>query len=322
MKEQRTASQPDESQRDLRIRAAWIYYVEGHTQSETARMMGLNRIAVTRLLSEARRRGEVTITIASDLTETVTLERDLEERFGLEKAIVAPFSDAGGDPTNAIAAIAGPYISSILRPNMTLGVGWGRTLHATLSHLRPRAIEGLRVVSLLGGIAEARRFNPAEFAWQFAEAFDAEGFLVPAPALVDSPATRHALLEHCGIEQVFQQAESSDVALISCGGIDGLTTSYRIGHIPEPARRSLKEAGAIGDILYNFVDASGALVEHGINERCVSMPLERLQRIPSRILMSGGVEKDVILRAALASVRPTTIITDEASARRLLDGSP
>ncbi len=315
----RRAPGADETaQRELRIRAAWIYYVEGRTQNEVAHILGVHRVAVTRLLSEARKRGEVTISVAADLGRIVEIERELMARFGFASARVAPVSSAEQDPTAAIAALAGPVISAALGANMTVGVGWGRTLHATLAHLQGRAIENLRVISLLGGIAEAKRFNPAEYAWQFAERFDAEGFLVPAPALVDSAATKHALLEHCGLDQVFQLAEASDIALLSCGGIDGLTTSYRMGHLSEAERQSLMAAGAVGDILYNFVDAEGRPVAHHVNDRSMSMGVDRLQRIPERVLISGGPEKSAILRASIAALRPTTLITDEWSALRLL----
>ncbi|MEM7614825.1 MAG: sugar-binding transcriptional regulator, partial [Pseudomonadota bacterium] len=292
--------------RELRIRAAWIYYVEGRTQNDVAAALGVNRVAVTRLLSEARNRGEVSITIASDLEPVVALERQLEHRYGFKRAVVAPFGDPDADPTRIIAAAAGPYISEVLEPNMTVGVGWGRTLHATLDFLEGRPIRNLRVVSLLGGITEAKRFNPAEFAWQFAELFEAEGFLVPAPALVDSPQTKHALLERCGLDQVFQIAEASDIAFLSCGGVTSLTTSYRLGHVTEDERRSLAEAGAVGDVLYNFVDAQGEIIDHSINRRCMSMSIERLQRVTNRVLISGGAEKEGILRATIKSLRPTT----------------
>ncbi|MEM8871045.1 MAG: sugar-binding transcriptional regulator [Pseudomonadota bacterium] len=304
--------------REMRIRAAWIYYIEGRTQNEVASALGVNRVAVTRLLSEARKRGEVSIKVASDLESVVAIERQLEQQFGFKQALVAPFQQAQGDPTRVIAAVAGPYISQTLEPNMTVGVGWGRTLHATLDFLEGKPIPNLRVVSLLGGITEAKRFNPAEFAWQFAELFDAEGFLVPAPALVDSPQTKHALLERCGLDQVFQIAESSDVAFLSCGGVSSLTTSYRLGHVSEAERQSLEQSGAVGDVLYNFVDAEGRVIDHSINRRCMSMSLERLQRVTDRVLISGGADKVRIMRATIKSLRPTTLITDEQTARLLL----
>ncbi len=305
-------------QQELRVRAAWIYFIEGRTQQEVAEALGVNRVMVTRLLSEAKRRGEVSINVTSEISDVVALERRLERTFGLSRAVVAPFTDSEGEPTRAIAAAAGRYVSQLLEPNMTVGVGWGRTLHEMLGFLEPRPVRAMRVVSLLGGISEAKRFNPAEFAWRFAECFDAEGFLVPAPALVDSPQTRHALLERCGLDQIFQLAEGSDVALISCGGISTLTTSYRVGHVSEAERQSLVEAGAVGDILYTFVDAAGRVVDHPINTRCMAIGLDRLQRVRNRVLISGGREKLVILAAAIRSLQPTVLVTDEQTARGLL----
>ena len=142
---------------------------------------------------------------------------------------------------------------------------------------------------------------------------------MPAPALVDSPETRHSLLEHCGIDQVFQLAESSDIAFVSCGGISNLTTSFRVGHVSEADRQSLISAGAVGDILYNFVDGEGRIVDHPINKRCVSLSLERFERIRQRVLISGGAEKTRVLLAGFRTLEPTTFVTDEQTAMRLLD---
>ncbi len=303
----------------LRVRAAWLYYVEGLTQSDVAKKLGVNRIMITRLLSEARARGEVIIRIKSDIAPLVALQRELEEAFGLGQAIVAPLSDEDGDPTRTIASAAGAYISQLMTSNLMVGVGWGRTLHTTLPFVEGRALDGVRVISLLGGIAQARRFNPAEFAWQFAELFNAEGFLIPAPAIVDSAQTKHALLEHCGLEQTLHMAESCDIALLSCGGISTLTTSYRVGHVSEAERQSMIEAGVVGDVLYNFLDKNGRLVDHPVNERSIAMPIDRLSRIPNKVLLSGGAEKTAIMLAALRSLQPRTLITDEITAKRLLE---
>lgn len=306
-------------QDQLRIRAAWLYYIEGMTQSDVAKKLGINRIAVTRLLSEAKKRSEVVIRIKSELTELVALEQQLQARFGLRQAIVAPMEAPEDDPTRVIAAAAGAFVSELMQSDMTVGVGWGKTLHAMLPFIEERSLSNVRVVSLLGGIAQARRFNPAEFAWQFAELFEAEGYLISAPAVVDSAQTRHALLENCGLDQILSLAESCDVVLLSCGGITTMTTSYRSGHINEAARQALIEQGAVGDLLYHFLDAEGRLVDHSVNTRSISMPINRLRRVPEKVLMSGGREKVGILKASMASIEPTVLVTDEVTARTLLD---
>ncbi|PKP76013.1 MAG: LacI family transcriptional regulator [Alphaproteobacteria bacterium HGW-Alphaproteobacteria-6] len=304
----------------LRARAVWLYHVEGSTQNDIATQLGISRVMVVRLLADARRRNEVRVTVSAPLAELIEMERKVETRYGIARVIIAPFADPEEDPIRVIAAAAGNFISGLMKSGMTVGVGWGRTLYNTLPFITGETLDDFRVVSLLGGIAAARRFNPAEFAWQFAELFQGEGFLIPAPAVVDSPETKHALLERCGLSAIFEMADKLDVALLSVGGISTLTTSYRTGYISESDRRSLIEAGAVGDVLYNFIDANGDLVGHDVNDRVISVNLSNLRRTPERVLISGGKDKRIALRAAIRILRPTTLVTDEQTARDLADG--
>ena len=302
----------------LRARAVWLYHVENCTQNDIASQLGINRVMVVRLLADARRRNEVRVTISAPLMDLIRIERDIQAAYAIGRVIIAPFADPDGDPVRVIAAAAGAFISGEMKSGMTVGVGWGRTLYNTLPFISGETLEDFRVVSLLGGIAAARRFNPAEFAWQFAELFQGEGFLIPAPAVVDSPETKHALLERCGLSAIFELADSLDMALLSVGGITTLTTSYRTGHLSEADRRSMIEAGAVGDVLYNFIGADGTLIDHEVNNRVISVNLTRLRRTPERVLISGGKDKYLALKAAIRTLAPTVLVTDEQSARYLL----
>jgi deoxyribonucleoside regulator len=313
---QATASQSETDR--LRARAVWLYHVEGSTQNDIALQLGISRVMVVRLLADARRRNEVRVIVSAPLAELIELEREIETRYGINRVIIAPFTDPDEDPVKVIAAAAGNFISGLMKSGMTVGVGWGRTLYNTLPFISGETLENFRVVSLLGGIAAARRFNPAEFAWQFAELFQAEGFLIPAPAVVDSPETKHALLERCGLSAIFEMADKLDVALLSVGGITTMTTSYRTGYITEADRRSLIDAGAVGDVLYNFIDENGAVIDHNVNARVISVNLSNLRRAGERVLISGGKEKRIALRAALKTLSPTVLITDELTAKELV----
>lgn len=304
--------------REMRVRAAWLYYVEGLTQQATAKLLKINRVQVTRLLAEARKRGEVDIRINASISSIIEVERAVEHAFGIAKVIIAPMASEELDPTKAIASIAGQFISNYVQSDMKIGVGWGRTLYSTLPHIRGSDLEKIRVISLLGGISQAKRFNPAEFAWQFTELFNGEGYLVPAPALVDSAETKHALLEHCGINQIFELADDLDVAFLSAGGIEGITTSYRLGHVSEAERQSLIAAGAVGDLLYNFISEDGDLVDHNVNTRVISIGIDRLKNAKDRILISGGKEKVKVLLGCLRLVKPTVFITDEITTKAIL----
>lgn len=303
----------------LRTRAAWMYYVEQMTQNDIADVLGVGRVTIVRLLAEARARNEVKITIEGKLAGLTALERMLEQTFGLERAIVAPLSTPETDPIVPIAAATGAYLSEKVQHGMRIGVGWGRTLSGTLQHIGARSLNDLKVISLLGGIAQPRRFNPPEFAWQFAQIFQGEGYLIPAPALVDSQETREALVERCGLKDVFEMADDLDMVLLSIGGIEtASSTSYRVGLIDEAQKRSLIENGAVGDMLFHFYDRNGEIVSDPVHERVMSVSMDKLQKAPVRILTSGGPEKVVALLGAMKLLKPTVFITDEISAAEML----
>ncbi|MHC1548368.1 sugar-binding transcriptional regulator [Phyllobacterium sp. K27] len=311
--------QPDTKISRMRMRAAWMYYIEQMTQNEIAEVLGVGRVTIVRMLAEARARNEVKIGIQGYLSDLIALERELEQRFGLDKVIIAPLSQAESDPIPAISAATGAYLSDVVSNGMRVGVGWGRTLLSTLSFIEARALEDFTVISLLGGISQPRRFNPAEFAWQFAQLFQGEGYLIPAPAMVDSIETRTALIERCGLKSVFEMAEDLDMVLLSVGAIEtASSTPYRIGFLNEGHQASLAERGAVGDLLFHFYDTQGNLVDHPVHDLVMSVGIDTIQRVPVRVLTSGGREKITALYGAMKLIRPTVFITDEESARQLL----
>ena len=74
----------------------------------------------------------------------------------------------------------------------------------------------------------------------------------------------------------------------------------------------------MGDILYNFLDKDGRLVDHPVNKRAMSIDLAWLRRTPERVLVAGGIEKTAALRVAIKALQPTVMITDEITARAIL----
>jgi DNA-binding transcriptional regulator LsrR (DeoR family) len=304
--------------RRLRLRAAWMYFVEEMTQNEIALKLGVGRVTVVRLLAAARERNEVKITIGDRLAECVEAERLLEGRFGIDEAIVVPLSARGADATGPIAAATGAYVSSLVRADMRIGVAWGRTLVSSLAFMSERTVENVSVVSLLGGIMKARKFNPAEFAWRFASLFQADCYLMTAPLVVDSAATRQTLIERCGLGDIFELAKALDAVVLGAAGMGADATAHVSKFISNADRASLLKAGAVGDVLFNFFDAGGKLVDHPINERVMSVPLDIIKKVPVRVMAAGGASKVPALAAALKIIKPTVLITDEYTAKDVL----
>ena len=295
-----------------------MYYVEEMTQSAIADALGIGRITVVRMLAEARAANDVRISLSREIAELAGIEIEVQKRYGVAEVVVAPLSAAGGDGRAVIAAAAGEYVLRLPRPDMKIGLGWGETLSRMLNFLDEKNVPHLSVVSLLGGVMRARAANPAECAWQFSRAYMADCYMLAAPAIVDSRDTRRALIESCGLREVFELALALDAVVVGVGGENSFPAARGYGLVSEAESAELKARGAIGNLLYNFFDADGCLVDHSINARVMSIPIESLRKAPARIMVAGGADKVEAIAAACRLLQPTALVTDEATAKAMV----
>jgi DNA-binding transcriptional regulator LsrR (DeoR family) len=302
----------------LRIRASWLYYNHGLTQKEVSERLGISRGTAIRVLNEAVQRGEVQIWISEGEAECIELAVLLESTFRLDEAIVVPAADNAETAAKSVGLALGKFLSEAVTDNLTIGVGWGRTLMASLASLRPVRREGVKVVSLLGGVVEARGSNPLEYSWRMANQFGADCYLFIAPAFVDSVATKRRLIEKCGLDKLYTLARNLDIAVVSAGDINLHSTSLSAGVITREELCELVAMGCVCDVLCNFLDADGNSVPHPLNKRAMSVDLDDLRKSGHLIIATGGAQRAEALRAAIKRIGCNTLITDESAARALL----
>ena len=303
----------------LRLRAAWLYYTHGCTQKDIGDRLGLARTTVVKLLDEALKRSEVQIWIAEGGAELIDLSLRLEDRLKLDEAIVVPGGGGADETAMSVGAALGILLSKTINDGMTLGVGWGRTLTSSLATFRPPRREGVKVVSLLGGLVEVTLANPLEFTWRLANQLGAECFLFPAPLLVDSAETRERLMSRCGLDRLEKLASSLDLAVLSVGDIGATATSLSKGLLSQTQLDELYHAGCVCDMLCNFLDAQGRSVAHPLNERVMSISPETIARAAHVVIATGGAARAEAILAARQRVGCNTLLTDEPAARRLLE---
>ncbi|ACM27811.1 sugar-binding transcriptional regulator [Agrobacterium rhizogenes] len=304
----------------LRLRAAWLYYNQGLTQKDVAEQLGISRTTVIRLLDEAMRRSEVQIWINEGIDDCVELAIKLERIYGLDEAIVVP-APAGGDvnaQAKSVGLALGQFLTEAIPDNYTIGVGWGRTMTASLASFRPPRRDNCKVVSLLGGIVAVHQTNPIDYTWRLASQLGAECYMFLAPLLVDSIETKRNLIEKCGLEAIYRLAENLDLAIVSCGDIGPQSTSLSEGFISKRELDQLIEAGCVCDTMFNFLDAEGNSVDHPINKRVMSVDLDTLKKAKHIVISSGGAHRAMAISATIKRIGCNTLITDESAAKALL----
>ncbi len=312
------AGEREQRDADQKARAAWLYYMEGMTQDKVAEKLEISRLRVLKLLAASRQDGTVQIRVMSRLQECVQLERQVEQTFGLQQAIVVPTPAEEERLPALIGSAAGNYLSDTLRSSMSVGLGWGQTLRHCLTSIPQQHIDGLTIVSLLGGLTRAAGVNPSEFAWRVADRLEADCYMMTAPVLAPDEETQQALMSHPGIQEVTTHACTLDLALVSVGELAPGSTLMRLGLVTRDDLVSLARAGAVADVLCRFIDRDGRVVDHPLNRRVVAVDPRQLRGTPKLVLASGGWRKLDALRAAIALLSPTVLITDQQAAEGLL----
>ena len=303
---------------DLNFQVSWLYYMEGKTQEDISRALGLSRSKVLRILASSRQNGTVQISIATDFSRCVELERSLENAMGLERAVVIPNSPNSETEYDDLGVALGSYVNGILEDKMSIGLGWGRTLSTSLAEIEFREQKDQKVISMLGGLTRVNRQNLSEFAWRVADRLSAQGYLMAVPVLAPDIRTRDAIFSHAGINEIVEASKSLDLAVVTAGDLSPYSTVSQLSILEREDIASLQAAGAVGHVLFHFIDANGRVIDHPINDRVMAIDPRELGATRKIVLASGGWRKYDVVRAAMKLLKPHVLVTDESVAERLV----
>lgn len=303
---------------DLVARICWYHFREGQTQQEIADRVGLSRITINKIISEAVERGNVHITVETALAPCFQLEASLKDAFHLKDVIVVPSPADEGEVRKIVGLATGDYISRNLSRDEILGLGWGGTIYGAAQSLQRRSNAGNVVVSLSGGISRSTIINPYDNAAMFARILDAECYYMTAPMFADDSKMKKELMASRSIRTLLEMAKKIDLALLTAADLTSKTWIIREGALTSEMLKELTRAGAVGAVCDHYLDSDGNDVKHSINDRAVTVPLEIIRKVPRVVLAAGGAYKAAIIRAALKAKIPHILITDESAARLLL----
>ena len=323
----------------LLVRTAWLYHVVGLNQEETATRLGLHRSRVNRLLSEARERGLVSVTIHHDSARDIATEQAIVDAFGLDFCLSTPaigfepldLGDAAAVRIQGLVArrAVGNAGANFLRGKIQngpikIGVSCGRTVEQVAQQLSGVRNPEAMFISLLGSLTRNSASNPFEVVQAFAARTGGEGHFLPVPFIADSEADRDVLLSQRSVAEAMALARSADLFLISAGELTE-TSFLRIQDMLSTAElRSIRARGAVCDTLGRLFDAAGREIHHPLSARTLAVEPESL-RDRHVVLLAGGLEKvgaiTGLLRAGLVKGLIIDGDTGLAIARGLTDAA-
>jgi DNA-binding transcriptional regulator LsrR (DeoR family) len=305
--------------RSMAARAAWLSYVGGYTQEEIAGRLGVSRVKVNRLIADAIAAGLVRVFIEGTAAECVALEDAITSRWGLQFCTVVPNVDEDALPLRSLSTAGAHYLTGVLdrREAELIGLGHGRTLAEVVRHLPRIPRPEVRFVSLLGSLTRHAAANPFDVIHNLTEITGAESYFMPAPFFADSIEDKRVLMAQKGLKDVFALARAAKLHIVGIGEVGPKAHMLATGTITAEEFRQLERAGAVGEVLGQFLDARGRPVEADINQRAVAVQLAEIKG--TRIVaIAGGRTKTRAIAAVLESRVVTGLITDETTAKAIV----
>ena len=309
----------------LKLKAAHYYYEKDYTQIQIAKMLGVSRITLGKLLREAKEEGMVKVEIVDvrDVRALLDLEVRLQERFGLVDAkVVDCLEYARGEGLRKLAMAGARYMERAMRSGMKLGLAWGRTQELLVDCIQEnRNITDLEVITLVGGSAlSSINAQPNFIAQRLLEKYSGTGYILNAPFLCQTEELCRALYREPQIAEVLNRAKTADLTLIGIGETPRSLEDYgKSYNYTEEILGELKSAGAVGDICANFYDINGKICKTSVSRRIVAIDIEDLRKHKKVVAVGGGPNKWASVVGALRGGYLNVLITDKFTAEKVLD---
>ena len=197
---------------------AYMYYDDGQTQEDIARILYCSRQTIGKALQKARERRIVHISVVPEERTGYlrNLARDLRYTLGLEDLVLVPGRNLENvapdevieDIVADIAATAADYLDHLITDSDVLAVSGGKTIMRNIvRYLKPgKLLSDLEVVPTIGFVETRPSIGDSNMiAYDIATAYGAKHAWLPIPAIVETAE------QTLPIEEMVHQAMTSAV---------------------------------------------------------------------------------------------------------------
>jgi deoxyribonucleoside regulator len=297
-----------------------MYYLEGKSQTEIGKIVGLTPSMISRLITEAHEKDMVEIRVHRPLQSDVALENALMAHFNLLECRVVTIRDYAVSLLKYLGAVGAETFKRYLEPDSVIGIAWGTTLSAVVDAFEIRTPIPSRLVELTGAMgSRSSEYEGHGIITRLANKLGAEYHFLNAPFLCENAESARVLMKNTIVSHPLKMAEDASVALMGVGSLDqNLATVLRFGYLSKDLLETLRQAGAVGNVCGLYFDAAGQPACRDFCQRIISITKEGLLKIPVRIGVAGGADKVEPILGALRGGHINILVTDNLTARGIL----
>lgn len=301
---------------DMAIKIAWKYYNEGLTQTEIANALNLSRMKVIKYLEFAKSSNIIQFKININEISDPELQRKLIDKYNLDDIYIVPSTNK--DNVDSITIAAAQYIEDRITADTMINVGYGEAVSRTLGHLSISAKYKVAFVSLTGGV---KYYMPTAID-QSSDYYTNSNYshhIIPSPLIVSSESLATELKNEKSIHNILEMVPYSNLTVIGIGALNERATLVKEGHLSVQDIEIFKSKGAVGDLLNQFYDINGNIIDLELHSRLISTEINLLKSLNHVVAVASGIEKKEAILGALKGGYINVLITDETIAHSLLE---
>lgn len=300
------------------VTIAIYYYYKEMTQDQIAKKLNVSRPVISRSLQKAKELGIINFFIKDESFPIVKMQTDLEEKFHLQKVIVAPtYQLTETEILYSVVQHSIQYLKEELKKVRNVGISWGRTLSTLALQFPYEKNDHLTLVPLIGGMSNSHiEIHSNQICYDLMKKFQCKSNFLYAPALAQNAQIKELFYE----SDILEAGRNVDMAILGISNPYGVDRLMRkIGYTTNQDIKEFEKLGVVGDINSRFFNKDGVEVDCRINQHVIGINLHEIKNIPHVVLIASGTEKKEAVLTAVKAGYAHTLIIDECIAEYLIN---
>ena len=306
-----------DSEYDLLINIAHMYYELHMTQQEISDVLYISRSQISRLLKKAYTEGVVEVYIHYPYERHRGLEKQLCSLLNIKEVLLADSNEKiGKEIVTVVCSLAADYLTRLFSSQSVIGITWGSTVYNIIKQIRPsRNMVNMTVVQLTG----CRTYHQNTIAdgpnlvRMLSERYGCKMQQIILPLSVENQTVRDSLTGLPSIAETFETMKKVDIICSSVGVMDNWTDYF-----PPEDMSFLVKNKAVGSMGGYFFDINGNILDAPFYNRFIMADTQVFQNAPHSVAVITDRHKAPALLGAARAGLVNTLITDTKTAYRLV----
>ena len=311
--------------REIYTKIATLYYLAEMPQEDIAKIFGISRFKVSRVLKKCRAMNIIEFKVNSSPEYIPNLEKEITEELRINDTMIVPSGSTLRESKTNVARMAAKYLETNIKNGLNIGLSWGSTIQQSAKYYNKKErFPKTTFVQLSGSLCSRPIFGDGYidgniFVQQFAEKAHSNWSVFLVPYVVQDPALKEMLYKEPQIKEHISLFKELDIALIALGSSDpAKSVSYLSGYLTYEETKKLADDGMSADICGTRLTIDGEIRETILTNRVLTIDLMDLHKLQDVCAIGAGEEKALSFIAGCRGGFIKRAIMDEVCALSII----